>query len=461
MKKKLILFPGLIPAKEISSNCLDSDIVGVIVKSKKISNFNCFSKDVLRSKESFLEDNRHVKVSNNNPFEKYADCYGYVINDSRTIFIAERQLRLYGINGAFQLSNKIETLVYNILDYLLLKKPDRLVFQATPHGIYTWVFAKVAEFLNIEVAFNAMTLLPWKYQPVIGLDAQIPLDVKRYQAFSNSDKTRVDSYVSKKMKDYSEAIPDYEKQRELKYKGKFFSFRNELNYLFKLGYKHLPFKVIECFRKKMSFDEYNKLANIDYPKNNNIVFFLHFQPERTSLPEGGLFCNQLLIIRQLNELARRYSLNVLVKEHPSMFRQPWDSSARSRYFYRQIHKMSHVHIVPLEVNSYELINTAVLNVTITGTVILESLLKGKPVLAYGLKQLPNIDGLIRYHDSDSSQKIERYILDCDSVSDISFEKLELLLYEVDKSSFFVDIEYNTSIESFRFLCSDFSYDSEV
>lgn len=212
---KIVVFPGLISAQEINTIVSTCQVVGIIVKNKRRREFDIINSNLVSTKESFL-DGSTLNTSLKAGFEtEYVDCYRYVIEDCRTGFIAERQLRHYGLNSSFNLAYKIESIVYNALIYLKDKKPDRLVFQATPHGVFTWIIAKVAEYLGVEVTFNAMTLLPSKYQPVTGLDDQVPITPKNRQIPLSCNKEYVDNYIDIKRADYEKAIPEYERKEKI------------------------------------------------------------------------------------------------------------------------------------------------------------------------------------------------------------------------------------------------------
>lgn len=49
-----------------------------------------------------------------------------------------------------------------------------------------------------------------------------------------------------------------------------------------------------------------------------VIFFLQFRPERTSIPEGGVFYDQITAIRKLSYLLPS-NYQILIKEHPRVF----------------------------------------------------------------------------------------------------------------------------------------------
>ena len=50
-----------------------------------------------------------------------------------------------------------------------------------------------------------------------------------------------------------------------------------------------------------------------------VYFALHFEPERTTNPDGGFFHDQFLAIIHLRKILPE-DVNIFVKEHPSQFK---------------------------------------------------------------------------------------------------------------------------------------------
>ena len=82
---------------------------------------------------------------------------------------------------------------------------------------------------------------------------------------------------------------------------------------------------------------------------------------------------------------------IYVKEHPAQFDinndtgyyHMWDGQFfKTKMFYRKLASIPHVKIVPTETPSDELVDHAQAVASITGTVLLESVLKKKPVLVF-------------------------------------------------------------------------------
>ncbi len=118
-------------------------------------------------------------------------------------------------------------------------------------------------------------------------------------------------------------------------------------------------------------------GGIDY-----IYFPLHLQPERTTLPEGMIFNDQVLAIRLLSE-AIPENWKIIIKEHPKQHLYDLRGiNSRDRIDYKRISNINKVLIVPVAENHFELIRKSKMTATISGSVSWEGLIEGKPSLTF-------------------------------------------------------------------------------
>ena len=119
-----------------------------------------------------------------------------------------------------------------------------------------------------------------------------------------------------------------------------------------------------------------------------ILFFpLHYQPERTSLPDAIPFHDQL---RAIDVLSRALPSNwiILVKEHPTIFRFPYKvllrgNYSRSKAYYDKINSYSNVRLVSINESTNSWMRKSEALATLTGSVSLEALSLGKKVILFG------------------------------------------------------------------------------
>lgn len=123
-------------------------------------------------------------------------------------------------------------------------------------------------------------------------------------------------------------------------------------------------------------------------------FPLQLEPEISLLLLAPFHTDQLHVIRQ-TAAALPVGYVLYVKEHPHMV--PY----RQRAFYREIQKIPNVKLLNPSVNSFDIVRSARLITTITGTVGWEATLLKKPVITFGdifYNPLPNVRRCRAYED---------------------------------------------------------------
>ncbi len=148
---------------------------------------------------------------------------------------------------------------------------------------------------------------------------------------------------------------------------------------------------------------YNALVEqVDLTQMEYVIFALHHQPEATTSPSGDVFVDQLLVIDMLDRLLPPH-INILVKDHKSQFLGVLESpsAGRSQVFYERFNEFSdRVKAVPLSLNAFDLIDHAKAVVTVTGTIGIESLARGKPVFCFGRTWYQHCKGAFRIKNED-------------------------------------------------------------
>lgn len=169
------------------------------------------------------------------------------------------------------------------------------------------------------------------------------------------------------------------------------------------GYSKSLYRIrttMEIYRT-IKFLERHEVADIDFANEKYVYFPLHFQPEASTAPMGGIWENQFFLAKFIAEsLPEGYKL--LVKEHPSQFRFKLNSAkpiiknqmSRSINFYESIIQLPKTLLVARSVDNTDLIDGAELICTITGTAGLEGFARGKKIAVFGpgcwYKQLEGI-----------------------------------------------------------------------
>lgn len=117
-----------------------------------------------------------------------------------------------------------------------------------------------------------------------------------------------------------------------------------------------------------------------------VAVFLQYQPEASTMPKGGVFYNQEKLIDFLQDLD---GISLVVREHPNQFstmyaRQP--ETFRNKAFYR-----NDVHWHTHDETPYDLFSMADIVISVGGTVLIESMLRGLPSIALGKSFFSDLD----------------------------------------------------------------------
>ncbi|MGQ0644450.1 MAG: capsular polysaccharide export protein, LipB/KpsS family [Elusimicrobiota bacterium] len=135
------------------------------------------------------------------------------------------------------------------------------------------------------------------------------------------------------------------------------------------------------------------LSRVSWPEEEKYFYYpLSLEPETALLMIGWRNRDQLRLIRQIAE-ALPAGHKLYVKEHPGML-----VGKRPLGFYRELARTPGVRLIDRGVDSYRLIPSAVGVVTVTGTVGLEAVASGKPVVLIGRAAYERCPGVIRVRD---------------------------------------------------------------
>lgn len=392
--KKVLLDPGMLPfnkLKHILGKFSCNNSLSIITEEKRKDDW---VKALSFCKVNFYSDLKIVNALEKDKFSLkiYDKVFKELINDHRTLLIAERVTRFKSWNSLFSSIQLIENQAYNCILLLNKIKPDFLLFQATPHSLSSWILAKTAELIGIQVYMIQTSPLPWRYWIVEGLDVQKPIKLTKN---NKGDLCLLENFISMNSSSYKKAIPSYESKRIESRGGKFWSWKKELVDAIKN-----PHNLLTILNKRQLYNTYHELSHLKVKEGENkIVMFLHFQPERTSLPEGKNYSQQWIIIRALS-LAMPEGWVLLVKEHPSTFTGRYDVRYRNPKIYHDISSLPNVSLVPIERDTFELIDNAKAIATITGTVGVQSLIRGVPVLVFGFASYRDAFGVLNINDID-------------------------------------------------------------
>lgn len=316
----------------------------------------------------------------------YERCLTGILSDPRVHYLATRSY----LNSAFNNSIVIEKIVLNSIRIIRETNPSRLVSSSTPHSVEAWVFAKCFEFMTLPVYILERTPLndrAWIYR---GLDTQEV--VQRQRSVAAKELSESSRRLVKEQRDSKPGARNkegfYISRMDLSsVKGanshSWWSYKRELALLFSGRIASLPLRVLSICLKRLLYRSYCEVSVSDLPSGPFVVFFMHYQPERSSLPEGLSYVQQWMAIRLLAwSLPEGWTL--MVREHPTTWLLPLDISSRTASLYKEISSLRNTQVCSMDVDTFELIDRCTAAATLTGSVGFQAILRNKPVIAFGL-----------------------------------------------------------------------------
>ena len=312
--------------------------------------------------------------------------------------------------------------IFNKLTMCLLKKidqtkPDALVMSEMPHAHTFYLIYEICLYMNIEI----IKFRTWLPVPLMFIQNIRTGERQNKGEFTNNLSQQMRETISNYVYSFSskESMDNYE-QPSMKIQRLDAKWKNAVIYFFRAGllalikeywfqtrmyfnqyyYPINPYKIgvfgrsrNKRLRRKNLIKEFNKNYETINLDSKYIYFALHFEPEKTTNPDGGEFHDQAIALAKLRELVPD-GIDIFVKEHPTHFYQPERGSrGRSPLLYDYISNIDGVKLVPKETNSIELIKKSIFVSTITGSVSFESAIMGKQSLIFGdawFHGLPNV-----------------------------------------------------------------------
>ena len=371
------------------------------LKAKKI-----FGDNVIKMLDAVHKPHKIDNISYDGEYIDFFSSKNYSIAKERCFKMMDR------IDIYYQLSRLDREVYFNNLVIWSLKKinqinPDVFVCVENPHSHAQYLIFEICNYLGIPTfKFNN-----WMPVPLIFLENIITGE--RIKKVSKLKSPKLENLIEQNIKDFISQIIEKKEKFELFYmeshrKNNNFIRKiknyilngiikdlkeirfNTLNYLRSLYDPINPYNITFLTRRKIQRKkksnlkkELNKVVE-DFKYDDKYVYFpLHFEPERTTLPDGKEYHDQFFALVKLRNFLPP-EIRIVVKEHPSQFlltdRGP---KGRSPLFYNLIKNIKNLTIVDTNTNSIELLLRSEFITTITGSVALEASILGKKTLTFG------------------------------------------------------------------------------
>ena len=326
---------------------------------------------------------------------------------------------------------------YNLLQYwhgVIRKfKPDLIIFPIIPHTVFNYLIYELARLLGIKTIMFEDTWVSDRllsYADFWEGSHKLHEEIKK-----NKDKNFLLTDLSSDLQEYYKLHTDERRDATppcMKEWRKKYSIINYILLKVKIVikslkdftiFKKIPFYFFKYFKQNIRKEYAGVKTEPDFSKKF-IYAPLNYQPERTSSPQGDMFVDQILMIEILSA-ALPENWVIYVKEHPNQWLSTGLNFTGSRYqgYYKRLARIKNVKLIPIEVDTYALINKSQAVATVTGTAAWEGILRLKPGIIFGYPWYLNCPGIFRVDSVESCQGALNKI-----ISGFNFEQQQVINY---------------------------------
>lgn len=315
---------------------------------------------------------------------------------------------------------------------------DFAISRNVPHFASEYILAKICELKKIPfIQYESIWALKRSY---FFRDFESRCPSVEYDTLSEMDAyTTINTILNQNSGQYSAAKPDYlveKEKQEIRAKAPTYlakdAMRLPLHFLRDVYRSTIRKKVITEVNIKKNQSPINKLESMQTPfslavhkrnarklidKNKKIygsmvksstvnepyiLFAPNYQPERTTMPDGGEFYDMLKVLRILSS-ALPSGWKIVYKEHPTIFR--WPSNVflrghlfRNQEFYNTLSLFESVVCVGAHSNTFELVDKSEAVCSVTGTICFQASVRGIKSVVFGSTWFDDCDLVHKFTD---------------------------------------------------------------
>jgi hypothetical protein len=156
-------------------------------------------------------------------------------------------------------------------------------------------------------------------------------------------------------------------------------------------------QLVKTKMRNKLIENFYKNCDTDFPENF-VLFPLHYEPERTTVPDGGLYYDQMKALMALRN-SLDSSIPILVKEHSLTFSTVLTGEmGRSSYFYDFVKSLPNTYLIDYKLNTRKLLKEARLVATVCGSVLYEAVALGTPAIMFGHSWFEGAPGIYHFND---------------------------------------------------------------
>ncbi|MBY0403673.1 MAG: capsular biosynthesis protein [Cyanobacteria bacterium] len=335
----------------------------------------------------------------------FMDMYSRHNRDSKA-----RPLKMYDFHDYIHVFNRF---IYLCADILVSNRVECLVLASIPHEGLDIILYKIAKFLNIPTLMFYQTNFPHRYMycwemgefkhylsaPPKPNHTPFKLE-KREKLFYMTDS----NYLTLNRKFDTKVLWDIITDQffDKLFKGEYFELLERARY------------VIKYLDYQKYLKNYDSLLEKSTTLQKPFVYFpMHYQPEMTTVGLGGVYSDQALALEQLSKLIPEDWV-IYTKDH---FIQ--SEYMRSDWFFMRLKAIKNLKFLPIETNTFDLIDQCEFVSTITGTVGWEAIKNGKNALIFGKPWYQGLPGIFQYKEGIKLDDILNHQVDITDVEQVA------------------------------------------
>lgn len=346
-------------------------------------------------------------------------------------------------------------LFYDLLRYwhgLIIKiKPEAAIFEEIPHHLHSYVAYSVLKFFNIKtIIINAIG-----FQNRLLITSDIEFNspelrlrlrenaVKEFNLENLSPEIRINlDKGTNYTKTPSQVIDLYNEQKTKNKQGNVRIAR--LIFWLKIFFSpRIVRMILRYFKNRIIGNAKREYISVQKPPDFNLKYIyvpLHYQPEASTNILGGIFRNQINFIEILSASLPK-GWKIYVKEHPVLFyvNGIGYNSFRFKGFYNRIAGMKGVKIIPMDTDTFELVEHCQAVATVTGTALWESVLRSRPALMFGNNWFQGCPGIFKTDNVEKCKAALNLIKD----GNFKMDKQDLVrfLFAVDEAAIIGNLSF--------------------
>lgn len=336
-------------------------------------------------------------------------------------------------------------------NYLVKEKIDVFVLAVIPHVVFDFTIYSLCKHLGIQTfMLYRLPVLPQKNVSIYVLrdiNEHIPGLRATYERYLKSSTplsltARMSAYFELKEGNENKTFTGIvSKKHNI---SKYFQITKYINYFkYKISWLRAwiklwgtPIDIIYRWVYNYSLMGMDNPTYIDDPDLSCKFIFvsLHYQPECTTCPMGGVFVHQDLMIDLLMKTVPP-DVKLYIKPHPR--------EGMSKKLYRRLQVDSRTVFINPVLNSFSLITKSLAVATITGTTGWEGFLNNKPILMFGSYFYQDAPGVYKVKSIADTKNALTAILDNKECT--TDQMVIAFLKAVEENSFpgWVDSRYST------------------